>query len=88
MDPMFDGLLQPSHLLIVLVMLLFVLLPLWRILVKAGHPGAISLLALVPAVGIVIIFWLAFSEWPVERECKQKGLPTSAKYCSACGKLV
>jgi hypothetical protein len=86
MGRMLEGLLQPSHLLIILLPFLFVLLPLWRILAKAGYPGPLSLLALIPIVGLVIIFWLAFSEWPLERAAKQKGFSVLAPYCPACGK--
>jgi hypothetical protein len=89
MGRMIEGLLQPTHILILFPLFaLLALLPLWRILAKAGYPGPISLLALIPLVGIVIDFWLAFSEWPLERAAKQKDIPVLTKYCSACGKPV
>jgi hypothetical protein len=36
----------------------------WQILRKAGYPGWLSLLALVPVVNIVMLYVFAFSEWP------------------------
>ncbi len=87
---MIEGLLQPTHILILfpLVFVLFIRLPFWRILAKAAYPRLMSLLALIPLVGVVLVFWLAFREWPVERAAKQKSLPVFVKYCSACGRPV
>ncbi len=87
---MIEGLLQPAHI-VVLSLLVFptmlcIILPLWRILVKAGYPGPVSLLALVPIIGVVVVFWLAFSEWPLERLARQNGAAAVPRYCSACGK--
>jgi hypothetical protein len=41
--------------------------PLWRIVAKAGYPPFISLLAIFPAIGLVLLWWLAFAHWPAER---------------------
>jgi hypothetical protein len=38
---------------------------------KAGYPWAFGLLMLVPLVNIIMIFFLAFSDWPVRRELRQ-----------------
>ena len=51
-------------------LVLFVYLQ-WRTVAKSGHPGALSLLWLVPLVNIVMPIWFAFSEWPIEREVKR-----------------
>ena len=40
----------------------------WKIFAKAGYPGALGLLLLVPLVNLVMFFFLAFSEWPVLKE--------------------
>ena len=64
----------------VFVVLPFVVVPCWIILKKAGYPGVLSLLMLVPVVSIVLVFFLAFSEWPILRELKTlraKGIPSS-----------
>jgi len=39
--------------------------PLWRIIEKAGYPPFISLLAIFPVVGLILLWWLAFSRWPI-----------------------
>ena len=38
----------------------------WKICAKAGYPGALSLLNLVPVVGsIIVVCILAFGNWPI-----------------------
>lgn len=44
------------------------LLPFWRIFQKAGYTGVLSLLMLVPLANIFMLYFLAFSNWPIERE--------------------
>ena len=47
----------------------------WRILKKAGYPGAMSLLILVPLLGqvaaFIIIIMLAFGRWPVYKKLSE-----------------
>ena len=48
-----------------LLFALLLIIPTWRIFVRAGFSGALSLLHLVPFVGLLVIMAiLAFSEWP------------------------
>lgn len=56
------------HWIIVLTFSVIWLVPLWRIAKKAGFPGGLSLLALVPVVNIVLLWVFAFVRWPVERD--------------------
>lgn len=44
--------------------------PAWRILQRAGHNGAWALLMLVPVVGFVVLWVLAFSMWPNDKDGK------------------
>ncbi len=86
-----DGLLQllqPIHLLVVLCVLGFGLLTAvvwWRILSKTGHPGVIGLLMWIPLVNFILLFWLAFSEWPIERRLQP---PPPPNFCPNCGSAV
>jgi hypothetical protein len=41
-----------------------VLVPFWRICERAGYPGPLSLLILVPLVNIGFLYFLGFSRWP------------------------
>lgn len=47
---------------------LIVILPYWKIFSKAGFPGWYSFLLLVPILNLIMIFYLAFAEWPIHKE--------------------
>lgn len=54
------------------VLTLFVFLPLivvpyWKIFSKAGFSGALSLLMLVPLANIVVLYYVAFSDWKIRQ---------------------
>jgi hypothetical protein len=53
-----------------LIVLVIAIVIYWRIAMKAGYPGAYSLLMLVPLVNLIILIMFAFTEWPIERELK------------------
>lgn len=51
-----------------LVGTLLVIIPLWKICARAGFNPALSLIALVPLLGLLIVAGiLAFAEWPVSK---------------------
>lgn len=43
------------------------LVPAWRITQKAGFPGALSLLMLIPMVNLIMIWVFAFIKWPNQK---------------------
>lgn len=47
---------------------LITVIPFWKICTKAGFPGAMSLLMLVPIANIILPFYIAFAEWPALRQ--------------------
>jgi hypothetical protein len=48
--------------------LILVIVPLWRICARAGFSPALSLLAIIPWLGFLIVaVVLGFSEWPATR---------------------
>ena len=49
--------------------------PMWKICVKAGFPGPLGLLILVPIGNLVLLFYLAFSEWPALNQTAREKLP-------------
>jgi len=44
---------------------LLTVIPFWKICTKAGFPGPLALLMLVPIANIIVPFYVAFAEWPV-----------------------
>ena len=57
----------PVELVIIGIFLIVSVLPFWMICSKAGFPGWFSLAVLVPVLNIVLLFFLAFAEWPALR---------------------
>ncbi|MGE0627422.1 MAG: hypothetical protein AB7O43_06310 [Hyphomicrobiaceae bacterium] len=48
----------------VLVITALLVWPVWRICQKAGYPGPMALLVLIPVVNLIFLYWFAFSDWP------------------------
>ncbi len=61
----------PMEMLVVLFISAFALiLPViafWKICSKAGFPGALGFLMIIPIANIILPFYLAFTEWPALR---------------------
>ena len=60
-------LLQPWHLIILLFivpMIAIAIVPLWMIAKRAGLNPAISLLTVVPFIGLIVMYYIAFARWP------------------------
>lgn len=48
----------------VLVVVIAEIIPLWLILKKAGYAGAWSLLAFIPVVNVILLWFIALARWP------------------------
>ncbi len=57
--PMMGG----AHWLWMLVVAALVVIPVWRICVRIGYPGALSLLMLVPLLNLGLLYFIAFADW-------------------------
>jgi hypothetical protein len=49
------------------IMLAVIIFPHWKIFQRAGFSGAMSLLLIIPLVNLIVMFWLAFGDWPALR---------------------
>ena len=58
------------EMLVILAVSVICLLPFYRIFSKAGYSGILCLTMIVPLVNIIMLLFLAFSEWPVLKELK------------------
>ena len=67
---MFGGKLGAPEVLILLMGLVVVLIPWYKIFSKAGYSSGwgMSLAMLVPVVNVVLLFWFAFATWPIEQK--------------------
>lgn len=53
--------------LVSIVVTILIVVPLWRICIRAGFNGALSLLIFIPLLGILIVgAILSFAKWPIE----------------------
>lgn len=68
---MFDSGLAFGEWLILWTVFSIVVIPFWWIFQKAGFPRMLSLLMLIPIVNIGMLFLLAFTKWPIERELEK-----------------
>jgi hypothetical protein len=55
------------HWLIIVFWCAIFVVPAWRIASRAGFPGALSLLMIIPFVNIVLLWVFAFIKWPSEK---------------------
>lgn len=53
-----------------IVVAIVLVIPLWKIVEKAGYKGAWALLVLVPVLNLVALWVFAFSAWPRERSSR------------------
>lgn len=81
------GLLPPSILLgMVLAGSVLTAVGFWFIFKKLGYSGMFALLMAVPGVNVVVLFVLAFAEWPVLKELREQraiAAMNAAEYASA-----
>ena len=54
------------HWLILFVIVFIYGFPLWRISRKAGFPGVLGLLMVIPLLNLVLLWVFACTKWPVE----------------------
>ena len=60
--------LEPAELIMILFMWVLIILPFWFIFPKTGYSKWLSLLMAVPMINIIMLYFLAFSNWPSQGE--------------------
>jgi hypothetical protein len=56
---------------VMIIMAVVIILPFWFIFSKAGYSRWLSLLMVVPVVNVVLLYFLAFSNWPSLRSANK-----------------
>ncbi|WP_404362761.1 hypothetical protein [Marinobacter sp.] len=72
-DQMFGQPMGGGHWLWMLVIAILAVIPAWRICQRTGYPGWLGLLILIPLVNLGLLYFIAFSDWPVEKTRSQNG---------------
>lgn len=57
-----------------LIIAALVIIPFWKICERAGYPGIVALLIVIPLVNLIFLYWLASADWP-----SQKSPPAGAQ---------
>ena len=70
MAPVFGAMFIMFVLLVALIITAIKILIFCKIFAKAGYCWALGLLMLVPIANIVMLFVLAFADWPIQREMR------------------
>ena len=66
-ENMFGNTMWAGHWLWMLVIAIVVVIPAWRICQRTGYPGWMGFLILIPIVNLVLLYFIAFSDWPSNR---------------------
>lgn len=56
-----------AHWLTMLLGAVVIVFPFWKIFVKAGFSGWLGLLMIIPMINLIVLYVLAFSDWPSSR---------------------
>ena len=66
-DYMFNNTMGIGHWLWMLVIAIVVVIPVWRICRRAGYPGWLGVLMLIPVANLVLLYFIAFADWPIRK---------------------
>ncbi len=67
-DYMFANGMWAGHWLWMLVIALVLVIPAWRICQRMGYPGWLGILILIPLVNLFLLYFIAFADWPRDKE--------------------
>ncbi len=68
--------------LVILLLLAFWIYVWIRVVGKTGNNQWLGLLMMVPIANVILLIWLAFSEWPIERRAARQSSEDSGHFTS------
>ena len=66
-ENMFGSTMWAGQWLWMLMIAIVVVIPVWRICQRAGYPGWLGFLMLIPMVNLVLLYFIAFADWPADK---------------------
>jgi hypothetical protein len=69
--PMTEMEIWPFGPIMMLVYAVVIIVPFWFIFSKAGYSRWLSLLMIVPLLNLILLYFLAFANWPILKEHKE-----------------
>ncbi|MCO4321397.1 hypothetical protein [Aliidiomarina quisquiliarum] len=67
-ENMFGHTMWAGHWLWMLAIAIALVIPTWRICQRTGYPGWLGIFVLVPMVNLVLLYFIAFSDWPTDKK--------------------
>ncbi|MDJ0865288.1 MAG: hypothetical protein QNK03_04200 [Myxococcota bacterium] len=61
-----------EHPLAALALAIVVVIPTWKVCLRMGYPGWFSLAIVIPGVNLLFLYFLGWSEWPIEKGLEEK----------------
>ena len=61
-----------AEIFVIAIIAAVIIFPYWKIFSKAGYSGALSLLMLIPLVNVIMLFFLAFADWPALKNAQKQ----------------
>ena len=52
------------HLIVFVIVIASAVIPMWKILPRAGLPGALAILMILPLANFALLWFVAFKKWP------------------------
>lgn len=56
-----------GHWLWMLMIAIVIVIPVWRICQRTGYPGWLGILILIPIANLVLLYFIAFSNWTADK---------------------
>ncbi|NMT62104.1 hypothetical protein [Marinobacter orientalis] len=72
-NDMFGHTMWAGHWLWMLVIAIVVVIPACRICQRTGYPGWMGVLILFPVVNLILLYFLAFADWPADKKGDRNG---------------
>ena len=66
-ENMSGSMMGAGHWLWMILIAFVVVVPVWRICRRTGYPGWLGLLMLIPIVNLVLLYFIAFADWPANK---------------------
>ncbi len=64
---MMGSVMWAGHWIWMLAIAILMVIPVWRICRRAGYPGWLGILILIPVANLVLLYFIAFASWPAEK---------------------
>ncbi len=70
---MFCNTMSTGHWLWMLVIAILFVIPVWRICQRIGYQGWMGILIIIPVVNLILLYFIAFSDWPADKAGSRNG---------------